>query len=616
MSSASEWLDDLLKTVPRRTSLMSVSDWATQKRILPAGTTSQPGPFRWSVAPYMREIADCMSETSDVERVAVMKSAQVTYTVGVLENAIGYIIDVAPGPAIFISADEQMAQAAVELRVDRMIESAGLAEKIRAQSAKAHSKKTGDTKSKKEFPGGFLLAYGPNSGGKLRSFSIQYVLGDEIDAWPATVGGDGKKANEGDVVYLLERRTAAFEGRRKILYGSTPLIAGQSRIHKLYLEGDQRQYLVPCKHCGAMQQLKWDQLKWDTQDGRLHWDSVRYECEECKGIWTNDDKAYFLTRGEWKPTAIPEKPGYRSYHINALYSPLGMTSWSDMAFEFLRRKGTPQDLQTFVNTYLGEPWEARHNAPQYERIMLYRESYEAGGLPKEAMMEARIITIGADVQKDRIEAEIVAWGRSKVSWSVDYHVFAGDTSDPRSNAWNGLRWAIESNWAGLPVSMALVDAGYNTPIVYQFCSAYVGGVHPVMGNTSMGKYRELFKRVPVQDHAGVERVDLYVDALKQELYGYLARVKNPEDPDPPGYCHFPQSYGEVYFRQLTAEERVREVTKNGTERYIWKKIRDRNEAHDCRIYAMGALNVFAADVMGNMGIEGIDWRVFWDWVEN
>jgi len=182
----------------RRESSLTVSEWAEQKRVLPHGTTSMPGPFSWNVAPYMREIADAMSESSPVERVAVMKSAQITYTVGVLENTIGYIIDAAPGPAIFVSADEQMAQASVELRVDRMIESAGLEGKIRSGSHKRHSKKTGDTKSKKEFSGGVLLAYGPNSGGKLRSFSIQYVLGDEIDAWPQTVG------REGDVLNLLE----------------------------------------------------------------------------------------------------------------------------------------------------------------------------------------------------------------------------------------------------------------------------------------------------------------------------------------------------------------------------------------------------------------------------
>jgi phage terminase large subunit GpA-like protein len=286
-----------------------------------------------------------------------------------------------------------------------------------------------------------------------------------------------------------------------------------------------------------------------------------------------------------------------------------MTSWSDMAFEFLRRKDTPADLQTFVNTYLGEVWEARHNAPQYERIMLYREGYEIGKLPDDA--KPLLVTVGADIQKDRIEAEIVAWGKDKVSWSIDYRVFPGDTSDPNSNAWGGLQWTLESEHAGMPISMALIDSGYNTPQVYQFCSQYYAGVSPVMGDLRIGRQRSVFRRAPVQDHAGLERVDLYVDAMKQELYGYLTRIKNPEDPDPPGYCHFPIGYGEKYFRQLTAEERAREIDRHGHERYVWRKIRDRNEAHDCRVYAMGALNVYAQDVMESIGEEQIDWQKFW-----
>jgi phage terminase large subunit GpA-like protein len=342
----------------------------------------------------------------------------------------------------------------------------------------------------------------------------------------------------------------------------------------------------------------------------LNWDSVRYECEQCGGHWTNDDKALFLEKGQWVPTADPVKPSFRSYHINALYSPLGMTSWEDMAFEFLRRKSNPSDLQTFINTYLGEPWEARHNAPQYERIMVRREGYDLGTLPKDA--KPLLVTIGADVQKDRIEMEIVAWGNRKVSWSVDYRIFHGDTSNPDSDAWEGLRWTIESQHAGLPVSMALVDSGYNTPLVYRFCSQYYAGVAPVMGMAYNARVRSAFKRAPIQGHSGVERVDLYADQLKQELFGYLTPKKNDDDIDPDGYCHFPVQYKEDYFRQLTAEERVRETMRNGTERYVWRKIRERNEAHDCRIYAMGALYVYAADVCANLGQDQIDWQLFFN----
>ncbi|WP_419636776.1 terminase gpA endonuclease subunit, partial [Thiolapillus sp.] len=38
------------------------------------------------------------------------------------------------------------------------------------------------------------------------------------------------------------------------------------------------------------------------------------------------------------------------------------------------------------------------------------------------------LTAGVDVQRDRLECEVVAWGRDKISWSVDYQVLDGDTA--------------------------------------------------------------------------------------------------------------------------------------------------------------------------------------------
>jgi phage terminase large subunit GpA-like protein len=43
------------------------------------------------------------------------------------------------------------------------------------------------------------------------------------------------------------------------------------------------------------------------------------------------------------------------------------------------------------------------------------------------------LTAGVDVQKDRIEVEVVAWGRGKESWSVDYRVIEGNTA--RAEVW-------------------------------------------------------------------------------------------------------------------------------------------------------------------------------------
>jgi phage terminase large subunit GpA-like protein len=590
--------------VPRRIERLTVSEWAERRRVLPAGLTSRPGPFRWDETPFMREIADCLSESSDVREVVIMKGAQVGGTVAVMENAIGYIIDAAPGPAMAITGDKSMADLWMEKRVDPLIQASGLGHKIFAQVQKAHGKKTGDTKDAKEFPGGFLLAYGPNSGSKLRSNAIQYLLLDEEDAYPQEVG------DEGDPIALAVRRTDTFEATRKILHISTPLTKGTSRIEAAFLEGDQRRYFIPCRHCGAMQPLDWRRMAWKTDDAKqLVWESVRYVCAECGGEWRNADKAWFLPRGEWRPTAAAKKRNLRSYHLSSLYAAPGTRSWESIVEEWLGCHDEIPRLRTFTNTVLGETWEERGEAPKWERIMLrLRGAYQAGELP--ADHQALVLTMGADVQRDRIECEVVAWGEDKRSWSVAYITCHGDTTNPEGAAWKALRSIIDQDHAGLRISLALIDAGYNTSQVYQFCESYTAGVFPVMSEPFNSQGRNLFAVRDVPGYA-TRRVNIQSGQLKSELYGYLNREPSA-DTLPVGACCFPQDYPEEFFKQLTAESLHHTKLKSGATKFEWKKSRERNEALDCRVYALAALYVLASMVREDVSPDDpISWEDFW-----
>lgn len=593
---------------------LTVSEWAEQKRILPKGLTSMPGPFRWDVTPYLAEIADCFSESSPIQKVAIMKGARIGATVGVGENWIGYIIDSAPGPMMFVSGDKETAETAVEVRLDRMIQSAGLGHKIFAQAKKTHGKKTGDTKSKKEFAGGFLLALGPNVGAKLRSFGIRYLFFDEVDAYPQEL------QNEGDPISLAERRTDDFERLRKILYISTPLIDQTSRIKPLFEAGDQRYYFVPCKHCGHLQRLIWRDkngyhLKYEKDEmGRLIQESVHYECEKCGGHWKNSDKAWFLERGEWRPTAVPEEPNFRSYHISSLYSPVGMRSWGSIIQEWIKTKNEPTKLRPFVTTVLGETWVERGEAPSYEKVMLRRDAYTSGSLPGGA--QVYFLTAAADIQKDRIEVEIVAWGKDKESWSVSYLVLPGDTSYVDGEVWEKLDSVLKSQHAGMQISIALIDSGYITQTVNTFCERFFN-IYPCQGDNRVAKTGRTFILREIPEFRTLRRVDIYAHDLKTELYRYL-RMASPEpgQPFPAGYCHFPQDYTDRYFRMLTAEELVKEKTKTGSVKMTWRVMRGRrNEAHDIRIYNMTALLVYMSIVADEEFDRPVTMDEFWQWAE-
>lgn len=624
LTAIEELIQKSYEIIPVEINRILVSEWAEKNRVLPEGLSPYPGSYSFDVNPYMREIVDCLSESSPVHEVAVMKGTQVMATVGLGENWIGYVIDSAPAPMLYVSGDATMAETQMELRVDAMINSAGIAHKIASQHKRKTQRKSGDIKTRKEFPGGFLVAAGPNSGAKLRSMSFQDIYVDEIDSFPDSTG------KEGDPIYLIRRRVDAFSETYKILWTSTPLFEHNSKILALYREGDQRRYFVPCKHCGHMQYLKWSQLKFKYledgrldckigKDGKIKSSSVHYECEVCGGEWKNSDKDWFLPRGEWRPTAEPRRPGLRSYHVPGLLSPVGFRSWDDAVIDFLQIKheGFPRlKYQNFVNTFLGETFEDRGESPKIETLLTRERTYHTNSLPENA--KPLFVTIGADVQKDRIECEVVAWGKNAESWSINYYVFHGDTSVLESEAWEAMKTIIRRKHAGMKVILTGIDSGYHTDVVYSFCDQFEGGVHPVMGVEKLkNAYIKLFN-VPGHFHA---RIDINTDLLKQEIYRYLSKGRYESGEYPRGYCHFPIEYSREHFNRLTAEKRIVEINQSGKEVYKWDAGKRRNEQLDCRVYALAMVYGYRLSIETELKVNqqideeyNLTWEDFWNYL--
>jgi phage terminase large subunit GpA-like protein len=103
-----------------------------------------------------------------------------------------------------------------------------------------------------------------------------------------------------------------------------------------------------------------------------------------------------------------------------LYSP--WKEWGETAAEFLEAKESQETLRTFINTALGEPWDDEaHTSVDLATLVARREHYGPklpGGVA--------LVTCGVDVQADRLEVELVGWGRSEESWSIAYRVIPGD----------------------------------------------------------------------------------------------------------------------------------------------------------------------------------------------
>src|SRR5512146_826438 len=246
--------------------LLTISQWADKYRILSQRASAEPGPWRTERTPYLREIMDCLSPSSPVERVVFMKAAQIGATESG-NNWIGYVIHQAPGPMMAVQPTVEMAKRNSKQRIDPLIEESNV---LRELVKDPRSRDSGHTVLSKEFPGGVLVMTGANSAVGLRSMAARYLFLDEVDAYPGDVEG------EGDPVNLATARTRTF-ARRKVFMCSTPKISGLSRIEAAFEESDQRRYWVPCPECGEFQTLKFAQLDWPK--GKP--DKVAYVCEHC-----------------------------------------------------------------------------------------------------------------------------------------------------------------------------------------------------------------------------------------------------------------------------------------------------------------------------------------------
>lgn len=552
-----------------------VSEWADTFRMLSQQASVEPGPYRTSRTPYLRDLMDALSPSSPVEFVVLMKGAQVGGT-ECGNNFLGYVIHHAPGPMLYVQPTVEMAKRTSKQRIDPMIEACP---ELQERVKDPRSRDSGNTMLAKEFPGGILVMTGANSAVGLRSMPARYLFLDEVDAYEVDVDG------EGDPVELAIRRTATFRSNRKVLIVSTPKLKGTSRIERAFERSDKRYYHVPCPHCGLYQPIRWAYIRWPEGEPS----KAVLVCEACEQEIPEAKKGWMLEQGRWEPTAVGD-PGVAGFHLSALYSPPGWYSWAQAAADFLKAKHEGLEaMKTWVNTVLGETWEEPGDSVDHSVLFTRREAYPENARVADGVL---CLTCGVDVQDDRLELEVVGWGMGEESWGIDYTVLHGDPGQPE--LWNMLSDALAQTYAdshGLRFHIAstcIDSGGHYTQIVYGFCRLHkarrifatkgrAGEGLPIVSSPS--------RRRSGRNRRPVELFTIGVDAAKGLIYSRLKRTEPG-----PGYCHFPMQpdYDEEYFAQLTAE-RIQTRYHKGFAKREWVKTRPRNEALDCRVGALAAL---------------------------
>lgn len=556
-----------------------VDEWADEYMRIPRDTgAAEPGKYRTARTPYAREPMRCLSPAHPCKRVITMVASQLMKTQIAL-NWIGALIHMAPSNILTLLPSLALAKR-VSARIGKTI---AATPELKARVAASRSRDARNTMDTKEFEGGTLYATTAGSASNLAELAARYIYGDEIDRWDVDVD------EEGDPVDLAETRGSTFGRNAKFYFSSSPTIKGASRIADLFETSDQRYYYVPCPTCGHMQVLEWERLLYSAD-----FQTVHYKCSspDCDVLIEEHHKGEMLAQGEWRSHAQGDGETV-GFHLNALYAPLGWTSWADLAKQFEKAKraqdrGDLEPMQVFYNTRLAKVWDSAVEQTKAEVLQAraLQENYVLGTVTVGVL----VLTCSVDVQANRLEVMIIGWGAGMERWIVDFKVIPGDPADQRT--WELLDDLLKVRYrhpcgVSLGILATGIDSGgHHTHEVYQFCRVRRWrNVFALKGASKPGR-PVIAQRPSLVDvtwrgqteRNGAELWMVGTDTAKDWIYNRYSFESGP------GAVHFAKDLPDEFFQQCVAERKIARYVK-GYKRIEWVKGKaDRNEALDLQVY--------------------------------
>lgn len=567
-------------------------EWMDQYFVMPAEISSTPG--KWKTWGYQKGILDAMSDVKN-RRVVVMKPVQSGYSLMITGSQM---CDIVNNPTNIICAQPTIediqgySKDAIESSIREM---PSLQNLIVNDDSKKNKK---STILRKSFPGGRWNGIGANSGRGFRRLVAERLYADEVDEWPPEVKG------QGDQLDLLEKRGDSYE-TSMLIEGSTCTVKGFSRIERDFEKSDKRYRFLPCPHCGFKQTLKFSNMDWSNK-GTIERPVIVCENEDCsvgyfeqKHLeWMDDDDH----GAEWMATAPFH--GIAGFHFWAAYSRNPKASWKNIVREWLDAQGDRMKLKVFINTRLAETFdEGEGEKLDGEALYNRREDYE------EIMpLHSYFLTAAVDVQKDRLEILVKAWGYDYESWDLSHVVILGNTAQP--HVWDSLdkfrqKLYPHMNGSQYPIHCMVIDTGYKpteegrssaaASIVTEYArKRQMQNVYAIKGANVIGKPIV----PPKPSRRNKSKINLYeigVHAGKDLLESRLT-LKNESGGRCPGYIHLPTRFSLELCKQLSSEKKLPKYKSGRFLGYAWQKEGGkRNELWDLEVYSIGAIHIRCPD---------------------